>query len=147
MPSTLTINDTVSTKDEVSLAERLDLTLRRQFPNISGAATQDSDHFDLYDYLGDSWGLILLHPADFTPVCTTELGEAAKRHDALAAKDVKICSLSCNDSDSHRAWMEDIRAVTGADINFPMIADPNRKYAAMLGVLDRTNVTVELAIC
>lgn len=115
-----------------------------QFPNIT-ASTQDTDSFDLYEYLGDSWGLILLHPADFTPVCTTELGEAAKRQDGFAAKNVKICSLSCSDSDSHKAWIEDIRAVTGAEINFPMIADPSCKYAAKLGVLDRSNVTVELA--
>jgi alkyl hydroperoxide reductase subunit AhpC len=86
-----------------------------------------------------------LHPADFTPVCTTELGEAAKRHDEFAAKNVKICTLSCSDSDSHKAWIKDIRAVTGAEVNFPMIADPSRKYAAQLGVLDRTNLTVEMA--
>ena len=116
-----------------------------QFPNISGAATQELDSFDLYEYLGDSWGLILLHPADFTPVCTTELGEAAKRREEFAAKEVKICSLSCSDAESHKAWIEDIRSVTGAEINFPMIADPHGKYAAKLGVLDRTNVTVELS--
>ncbi|GKY91082.1 hypothetical protein MPSEU_000081000 [Mayamaea pseudoterrestris] len=121
------------------------LTINDKFPNISGVATQDTDNFDLYEYLGDSWGLILLHPADFTPVCTTELGEAAKRMDEFNTRKVKVCALSCSDADSHKAWKEDIRAVTGAEINFPMIADPHRKWAAKLGVLDRTNITVEAA--
>jgi alkyl hydroperoxide reductase subunit AhpC len=113
-----------------------------QFPDFTGV-TQETDSFDLYDYLGDSWGLIFMHPSDFLPVCTTELGEAAKRHDEFEAKNVKMCAVSCSDVESHKLWIEDIRAVTGADINFPIVADPDRDIAAKLGVLDRTNFAVE----
>jgi AhpC/TSA family len=73
----------------------------RQFPNLVGS-TQDTDSFDLYEYLGDSWGVVFMHPADYTPVCTTELGEAGKRQQEFAKRNVKLCGFSCNDGDSHK---------------------------------------------
>lgn len=72
-----------------------------QFPNLQGS-TQDSDTFDLYEYLDYSWGLVFMHPADFTPVCTTELGRAANLADEFEKRNVKLCGFSCNDGDSHK---------------------------------------------
>ena len=72
-----------------------------QFPNLQGS-TQDSDTFDLYEYLDYSWGLVFMHPADFTPVCTTELGRAANLTDEFEKRNVKLCGFSCNDAESHK---------------------------------------------
>lgn len=104
-------------------------------------STQDKDDFDLYDYLGnDSWGLVFMHPGDFTPVCTTELGEAVKRFDQLNQRNVKMCGFSCNDSESHKGWIEDIKHVTKVDsFPIPLFCDPNREHATKLGVLDESN--------
>jgi alkyl hydroperoxide reductase subunit AhpC len=77
-------------------------SINDKFPNLVGG-TQDSDNFDLYEYLGDSWGIVFMHPADFTPVCTTELGEAGKRKADFDERNVKICGFSCNDGASHKA--------------------------------------------
>lgn len=76
---------------------------------------------------------------DFTPVCTTELGEAALRADAFAARGVKLCGFSCNDADSHRGWIQDIQAATGGSVTFPLFCDPNRDAATELGILDESN--------
>mmetsp|Transcript_10468 Transcript_10468/g.18990 ORF Transcript_10468/g.18990 Transcript_10468/m.18990 type:complete len:84 (+) Transcript_10468:61-312(+) len=75
--------------------------LNDKFPNLQGS-TQDSDTFDLYEYLDYSWGLVFMHPADFTPVCTTELGRAANLADEFEKRNVKLCGFSCNDGDSHK---------------------------------------------
>mmetsp|Transcript_19459 Transcript_19459/g.29538 ORF Transcript_19459/g.29538 Transcript_19459/m.29538 type:complete len:239 (-) Transcript_19459:161-877(-) len=109
-----------------------------KFPNLEGS-TQDTDSFDLYEYLGTSWGIIFMHPGDFTPVCTTELGAAAKRRDEFKNRDVKMCGFSCNDSASHKAWIEDIKAAVGATVDFPLFCDPDRTVSVKLGVLDETN--------
>ena len=111
-----------------------------QFPNLVGA-TQDTDNFDLYQYIGnDSWALIFMHPGDFTPVCTTELGEAAKRQEDFAKRNCKLVGFSCNSAESHRLWIEDIKAVTGAsEFNFPLFCDPSRENAYKLGIVDETN--------
>lgn len=80
-----------------------------------------------------------MHPGDFTPVCTTELGRAAQLEDEFAKRGVKLCGFSCNDGESHKLWIEDIKAATGADVKFPMFCDPNRRAATDLGILDDTN--------
>jgi 1-Cys peroxiredoxin 6 len=109
-----------------------------KFPNLQGS-TQDSDNFDLYEYLGDSWGCVFMHPGDFTPVCTTELGTAAKLGSKFAARGVKLCGFSCNDATSHKAWIEDIKSHTGGEVTFPLFCDPTREHALGLGILDETN--------
>eukprot|EP00551_Chaetoceros_affinis_P000318 CAMPEP_0203634332 /NCGR_PEP_ID=MMETSP0088-20131115/1333_1 /ASSEMBLY_ACC=CAM_ASM_001087 /TAXON_ID=426623 /ORGANISM="Chaetoceros affinis, Strain CCMP159" /LENGTH=202 /DNA_ID=CAMNT_0050487937 /DNA_START=23 /DNA_END=632 /DNA_ORIENTATION=- len=97
-----------------------------QFPNLNGD-TQDTSNFDLYEYLGnnnESWGIIFMHPGDYTPVCTTELGMAASKKADFDARNVKMCGFSCNSAESHRGWVEDIKAATGYDVDFPLFCDP-----------------------
>lgn len=114
------------------------LTINDQFPNLNGE-TQDTTNFDLYEYLGDSWGVIFMHPGDYTPVCTTELGEAASKKTNFDARNVKMCGFSCNSAESHRGWVEDIKAATGQQVDFPMFCDPDREKSVELGILDETN--------
>jgi alkyl hydroperoxide reductase subunit AhpC len=83
----------------------------------------------LHDYLGDSWGLLFSHPADFTPVCTTELGEIAKRKGEFDQRGVKLIGLSVDDIESHKGWAPDIADVKGTALNFPLIADPDHAVA------------------
>ena len=111
------------------------LSLGDAFPNLEGE-TQDGPGFDLYAYLGSSWGLVFMHPGDFTPVCTTELGAAAGRSTAFATRGVKLCGFSCNDAASHAGWIADIKAATGHDVKFPLFCDPSRAAATAIGVLD-----------
>mmetsp|Transcript_10896 Transcript_10896/g.18064 ORF Transcript_10896/g.18064 Transcript_10896/m.18064 type:complete len:230 (+) Transcript_10896:220-909(+) len=113
-------------------------TINEKFPNLQGS-TQDSDSFDLYEHLGGSWGCIFMHPGDFTPVCTTELGAAANLADKFVARGVKLCGYSCNGAESHKEWIKDIKIVTGGDVTFPLFCDPDREHAVKLGVLDETN--------
>lgn len=111
-------------------------TINDKFPNLIGS-TQDSDSFDLYEYLGDSWGVIFMHPADYTPVCTTELGEAGKRQQEFEKRNVKLCGFSCNDGQSHKGWIEDIKHACNLEsFNYPLFCDPHREKAVELGVID-----------
>lgn len=112
------------------------LTINDTFPNLVGE-TQDGA-FDLYAYLGESWGCVFMHPGDYTPVCTTELGAAAGRSAEFAAKGVKLCGFSCNDAESHKGWILDIKAATGNDVHFPLFCDPTREFSTKIGVLDVT---------
>lgn len=77
-----------------------------------------------------------MHPGDFTPVCTTELGAAAGRSEAFESRGVKLCGFSCDDAESHERWLVDIEAATGNRVHFPIFADPTREYARNIGVLD-----------
>lgn len=115
------------------------LTINDKFPNLVGE-TQDTKDFDLYSYLGDeSWGIVFMHPGDFTPVCTTELGEAAAKKVDFESRNTKLCGFSCNSAESHTGWIEDIKAATGQDVTFPLFCDPDREKSVELGVLDETN--------
>mmetsp|Transcript_9586 Transcript_9586/g.12137 ORF Transcript_9586/g.12137 Transcript_9586/m.12137 type:complete len:242 (+) Transcript_9586:80-805(+) len=118
------------------------LTINDGFPNLTGE-TQDTTSFDLFEYLGDSWGLIFMHPGDYTPVCTTELGEAAAQSTQFKDRNVKMCGFSCNSAESHRGWIEDIKSATGHDVTFPLFCDPDREKSVELGVLDETNKNAE----
>lgn len=80
-----------------------------------------------------------MHPGDFTPVCTTELGKAASLEDEFSKRNVKLVGFSCSDVDSHSAWIEDIKVVTGAEVKFPIFSDHKRDAAAELGILDESN--------
>lgn len=114
------------------------LRINDTFPNLNGS-TQDTNSFDLYQYLGDSWGVVFMHPGDFTPVCTTELGEAARLTPEFSKRGVKLCGFSCNDAASHRGWIEDIASATGEHVSFPLFCDPGRDHAFNLGILDESN--------
>lgn len=90
----------------------------------------------IYEYQGADWLILFSHPNDFTPVCTTELGEAAARAPAFAARGVRLMALSCDSVADHVAWCADIAAARGAAVTFPIIADASRAIAAQLGMLD-----------
>ncbi|WFD29489.1 peroxiredoxin 1 [Malassezia sp. CBS 17886] len=117
------------------------LRLGSTAPNFSAQTT--AGPIDFHKWLGDSWGILFSHPADFTPVCTTELGEVARRAPDFEKRGVKVIGLSANDLNSHNKWVDDINDIGKTNVEFPIIADPDRKVAAeydMLDALDPTNV-------
>ncbi len=93
--------------------------------------TQDSTEgtVNFHEWLGDSWGVLFSHPADFTPVCTTELGRVSKLKDEFGKRNVKIIGLSVDPVDSHNDWIKDINETQNATVNFPLIADADRKVS------------------
>lgn len=90
---------------------------------------------DFYEFLGDSWGILFSHPADFTPVCTTELGFTAKLKEEFSKRNVKAIALSVDDVDSHQRWIEDINETQDTTVNFPIIADQDRKVSELYGFI------------
>ncbi|MGE0210466.1 MAG: peroxiredoxin [Parvibaculaceae bacterium] len=89
----------------------------------------------LHDYLGDGWVVLVSHPKDFTPVCTTELGTMAKMKHEFDKRKVKLIGISVDSVDDHNRWKSDIKDVTGADVNYPMIGDPELKVAKLYGMI------------
>ena len=102
-------------------------------PNFTAETTEGT--ITLYDYLGDGWGLLFSHPKDFTPVCTTELAEAARLRPEFERRGVKIIGLSVDTLDSHRSWQRDIAETQGHGINFPLLADADRKVSTLYGMI------------
>lgn len=88
-----------------------------------------------HEFLGDSWGVLFSHPADYTPVCTTELGYTAKLADEFAKRNVKVLALSVDDADSHQGWIADINDTQKTQVNFPIIADPDRKVSELYDMI------------
>jgi alkyl hydroperoxide reductase subunit AhpC len=103
------------------------LRLGDQAPDFTAQSTEGEIH--LYDYLGDSWGILFSHPKDFTPVCTTELGAFAARKGDFDKRNTKLLGLSVDSVASHDGWKGDIAETQGASLNFPLIADEDRKVA------------------
>ena len=109
--------------------------------------TQDSSigPISFYQWLGDSWGVLFSHPADFTPVCTTELGATAKLADEFKKRNVKAIALSVDAVDSHQGWIKDINETQNCQVQFPIIADVDNKVADLYGMIhpnSLANVTV-----
>lgn len=98
-------------------------------PNFK-AQTSEGE-IDFYAHLGDSWGVLFSHPADFTPVCTTELGTTAKLKSEFDKRNVKVIALSVDPVESHREWIKDINETQKTEVNFPIIADPDRKISEL----------------
>ncbi|MFH6602020.1 peroxiredoxin [Maribacter algicola] len=90
---------------------------------------------NFYDYLGDGWGILFSHPADFTPVCTTELGTAAKFKGEFDKRNVKMLALSVDGADSHNEWIKDINEVQQTTVNFPIIADEDKKVSDLYDMI------------
>lgn len=90
---------------------------------------------NLYEYLDKSWGILFSHPADFTPVCTTELGTAAKFKDEFDRRNVKMIALSVDGVASHQAWIKDINETQHTEVNFPIIADEDRSISQKYGMI------------
>ena len=86
---------------------------------------------DFYEYLGDSWGILFSHPADYTPVCTTELGRTALLKEEFARRNVKVLALSVDPVDKHLSWISDINETQNCNVDFPIIADDDRKISEL----------------
>ncbi|HEY2863458.1 MAG TPA: peroxiredoxin [Casimicrobiaceae bacterium] len=99
--------------------------------------TQESSEgpISFHKWLGDSWGVLFSHPADFTPVCTTELGLTAKLKDEFAKRNVKVIALSVDPVDSHKKWINDINETQHTTVNFPIIADADRKVSTLYDMI------------
>ncbi|MRI02018.1 peroxiredoxin [Kriegella sp. EG-1] len=99
--------------------------------------TADSSEgtINLYNYLGDSWGILFSHPADFTPVCTTELGTAAQFKGEFDKRNVKMLALSVDGAASHKEWIKDINEVQNTTVNFPIIADEDKKVSTLYDMI------------
>jgi alkyl hydroperoxide reductase subunit AhpC len=110
--------------------------------DIAPDFTADSSigQFNLYKYLGDSWGIVFSHPADFTPVCTTELGYMSKIMPEFQKRNVKVCALSVDAVDRHKGWISDINETQSTTVEYPIIADHDRKVSVQFGMLDQTNM-------
>ena len=98
-------------------------------PNFEQDSSEGTINF--YDFLGDSWGVLFSHPADYTPVCTTELGYTAKLKDEFDKRGVKAIALSVDDVESHKGWINDINETQNTAVNFPIIADQDRKVSTL----------------
>jgi alkyl hydroperoxide reductase subunit AhpC len=96
-------------------------------PDFTAETTEGTVNF--HEWLGEGWGVLFSHPKDFTPVCTTELGEAARLKPEFDKRNVKIIGLSVDPSESHHKWAEDIAETQGTALNFPVIADADKKVA------------------
>lgn len=119
------------------------IRLGDQAPDFSAETTEGT--IRLHDYLGDAWGVLFSHPADFTPVCTTELGAFAQRKADFDARNAKLLGISVDPLDSHRGWSKDIEETQGAALNFPLIADEKREVAELYDMIHpgmSENVTV-----
>src|SRR5690606_6654070 len=90
---------------------------------------------NFYDYLGDGWGILFSHPADYTPVCTTELGTTAKYKDEFAKRNVKMLALSVDSAESHAGWIKDINETQNTTVNFPIIADEDKKVSTLYDMI------------
>jgi alkyl hydroperoxide reductase subunit AhpC len=105
----------------------MSLRLGDDAPNFKAKTSQGE--IDFYDYLGDSWGVLFSHPADYTPVCTTELGKTASLKDEFDKRNVRVVALSVDTVESHKGWINDINETQGVEVNFPIIGDENREIA------------------
>ena len=102
-------------------------------PDFEAVSTEGTINF--HEWLGDSWGILFSHPADFTPVCTTELGMLAKYKAQFAERNVKVAALSVDPLGSHHDWILDINETQNTVVNFPLIADQDRKVAHLYGMI------------
>ena len=102
-------------------------------PNFKAQTT--AGEIDFYEYLGNGWGILFSHPADYTPVCTTELGKTALLKDEFAKRNVKVLAVSVDPIDKHEGWVKDINETQNTTVNFPLIADSDRKVAELYDMI------------
>ena len=111
----------------------MSLQLGDTAPDFTANTTQGELNF--HDYLGDSWGLLFSHPADFTPVCTTELGRTSKLMPEFEKRNVKVMALSVDPVDQHKEWIKDINETQNTNVQFPIIADEDREVSMLYGMI------------
>jgi alkyl hydroperoxide reductase subunit AhpC len=102
-------------------------------PNFQAQTT--AGEIDFYEYLGNGWGVLFSHPADYTPVCTTELGKTALLAEEFAKRNVKVLAVSVDPMDKHDGWVKDINETQNTTVNFPLIADQDRKVADLYDMI------------
>jgi len=102
-------------------------------PNFTAETTEGT--IDFHDWKGDSWAVLFSHPKDYTPVCTTELGRVAALKPEFDKRNVKVIGLSVDPVASHQGWKQDIADVTGSELNFPLIADQDRKVSDLYDLI------------
>ncbi|MQG18950.1 MAG: peroxiredoxin [SAR202 cluster bacterium] len=102
-------------------------------PNFTAKTTEGEINF--HSWIGDSWALLMSHPADYTPVCTTELGKVANLKKEFDKRNVKAIALSVDPLESHKGWIQDINSTQNADVNFPLIADQDNKIADLYDMI------------
>lgn len=111
----------------------MSLQLGQIAPDFEQESTEGTIRF--HDWLGGSWGILFSHPKDFTPVCTTELGEVARLKPEWDKRDVKPIALSVDPLVSHYAWVGDIAETQGQEVNYPILADPDAAVASLYGMI------------
>ncbi|MBD0332031.1 MAG: peroxiredoxin [Chitinophagaceae bacterium] len=102
-------------------------------PNFKAQTT--AGEIDFYEYLGNSWGILFSHPADYTPVCTTELGKTALLKEEFEKRNVKVLAVSVDPLEKHRGWIRDINETQNCEVDFPIIADENREVATLYDMI------------
>ena len=112
-------------------------------PDFTASTTQGNINF--HEWLGDGWGMLFSHPADFTPVCTTELGRTAALKEEFAKRNVKAMAVSVDPLDSHLEWIKDIEETQQVKMNFPIVADGDRKVAELYEMI-HPNVTAKTTV-
>ena len=111
----------------------MSLHLGDEVPNFQANTTIGP--IDFYEYLGNSWGVLFSHPADYTPVCTTELGRTAALKEEFAKRNVKVLALSVDPLDKHYGWVNDINETQNVSVDFPLIADEDKKVAQLYDMI------------
>jgi alkyl hydroperoxide reductase subunit AhpC len=111
----------------------MSLRLGDPAPNFRASTTEGE--IDFYEYLGNSWGVLFSHPADYTPVCTTELGKTALLKEEFAKRNVKVLAVSVDPLDKHKGWVNDINETQNCTVDFPLIADENREVANLYDMI------------
>ncbi|WP_026947365.1 peroxiredoxin [Algoriphagus marincola] len=109
------------------------LRLGDEAPNFTAESTEGTINF--HEYLGDSWGVLFSHPADFTPICTTELGAVSRLRDEFSKRNVKVIALSVDGLESHKSWIGDINETQNTAVNFPIIADEDKKVSTLYDMI------------
>jgi len=109
------------------------IRLGDEAPDFTAETTEGAINF--HEWIGDSWCILFSHPADFTPVCTTELGYMSKIKDDFAKRGVKILAISVDPLDSHKEWINDINETQNTSVDYPLIADPDKKVAVLYDMI------------
>ncbi len=111
----------------------MNLRLGDTAPNFK--ATTTIGEIDFYEFLGDSWGVLFSHPGDYTPVCTTELGRTAQLSDEFKKRNVKAIAISVDGVEDHHGWVKDINETQNTQVDFPLIADPDREVSDLYDMI------------
>lgn len=111
----------------------MNLQLGDPAPNFTADTTEGE--IDFHEWLGDGWCMLMSHPADFTPVCTTELGSVGGLKEQFAKRDTKVIVVSVDSVEDHKRWSKDIEETQGHAVNFPIIGDPDHKVAELYGMI------------